>query len=290
MALFAHLRAGRAVERGGRLLDDGKLDEAAVCYRQAAELAPQWSVPWFNLGLVYKFQRRWGESLTCNKRAVELNASDEGARWNLGLAATAVGDWRTARAVWRNIGLQFPDEDGFVDCKMGLVPVRLDPAGVGEVVWCHRLDPARAQIDNVPLPESKRRYHDILLHDGEARGERLLRGQKVPVFNELAVLQPSEYATFKVEVRAPRFDDDLDELSKLLFARELAVEDWTANVRRLCNACSEGSPGKHEHDRDADRWRRFGIAARDEAAVRDALEAWRAVHDGRIFDGLERVL
>lgn len=86
------------------------------------------------------------------------------------------------------------------------------------------------------FPTRTARYHDILLHDGDARGERLLRGEKVPVFNELAILQPSAYATFQVEIRVPRFDDDLAELPKLLLPRELAVEDWTANVRQLCEA------------------------------------------------------
>lgn len=88
-----------------------------------------------------------------HRRAVELDSSDEAAWWNLGIAATALGEWREARTAWRACGIEIPEGDGPPDLDFGLVPVRLDPAGCGEVVWCRRIDPARAVIRNVPLPE-----------------------------------------------------------------------------------------------------------------------------------------
>jgi hypothetical protein len=47
-------------------------------------------VPWFNLGLPYKRQRRWEVSLRFNRKATELAADDQAGWCNLGIAATAL--------------------------------------------------------------------------------------------------------------------------------------------------------------------------------------------------------
>jgi tetratricopeptide (TPR) repeat protein len=78
--------------RGQRYLDTGALDRAATAFERAIHHAPDWSVPWYNLGLAYKCQRRWPESLRCNLRAAELDPTDEAAWWNTGIAATALGE------------------------------------------------------------------------------------------------------------------------------------------------------------------------------------------------------
>jgi hypothetical protein len=54
-------------------------------------------VPYFNLGLHAKYLRRWEDSFRCNRRATQLDDQDDGAWWNLGIAATALGDWSTIR-------------------------------------------------------------------------------------------------------------------------------------------------------------------------------------------------
>src|SRR5579862_2444045 len=105
--------------------------------------------------------RRSAEAAQFNERALTCEPAGEEAYWNLGIAATALG-----------MGL-------------GLVPIRLDPDGNGEVVWCDRLDPARALIRNVPTLESGFREGDIVLHDGEPKGKRELNGKFVSVFNAL---------------------------------------------------------------------------------------------------------
>ncbi len=38
---------------------------------------------------------------------------------------------------------------------LGLSPVRVDPNGAAEVLWCNRLDPRRGRITSVPLPDWK---------------------------------------------------------------------------------------------------------------------------------------
>src|SRR5882672_3417360 len=123
MGLFDHLRAIRLNDRARAAEDAGRLADAEALYRETIDRASRWSVPWYNLGLFYKGQRRWQDSLACNRQALSLKCDDEAANWNLGIAATAVGDWRTAREAWGRVGMRYPEQEGFVDLKLGSVPI-----------------------------------------------------------------------------------------------------------------------------------------------------------------------
>jgi hypothetical protein len=107
------------------------------------------------LGLVRKRQRRWTESLACNLRAAALDPTDEAAWWNAGIAATALGAWASARQAWAAFGIELPPGDGEITMRLGLTPIRLNPQSNDEVVWCTRVDPARAIIHNVLLGLSR---------------------------------------------------------------------------------------------------------------------------------------
>jgi tetratricopeptide (TPR) repeat protein len=273
-----------ANQRGLAARDAGELEAAAAGHEEACRLAPRWEAPWFNLGVIYKHSGRWRECARACRRVLEIDPGSEGAAWNLGIASTALGDWPAAREAWRRAGLAVPDGEGPPALDLGPVPIRVDPRGEAEVVWCDRLDPARARVRSVPLPECGRRYGDLLLHDGAASGWRRLDGKEVPVFDELAVLQPSAYATFVVETEQPTAEDSLA-LAEVFEARGLPAEDWTLQVRTLCRACSEGRPhaGGEEHAAAA-AWQprhRVGVAARSAADVRAALAAWVAGGAGR---------
>jgi len=74
-------------QKGIELEEKGRTREAERAYLKAAKADPEWSWPWFNLGLLAKRQRRWRESLEWNRRAVALDPSAEGGWWNLGIAA-----------------------------------------------------------------------------------------------------------------------------------------------------------------------------------------------------------
>ena len=52
-------------------LDEGRFDEAGEGFAQAIASGADTPEIWFNLGLVHKFQRRWAESVRCNRRAAE---------------------------------------------------------------------------------------------------------------------------------------------------------------------------------------------------------------------------
>lgn len=259
-------------ERGREFAAKDRHAEAEHAYREAAAADPTWSVPWYNLGLMQKYRGIWDVSMECNLRATALNPSDEAAWWNLGIAATALGRWEEARRAWRACGISVPEGDGPIEMKLGHGPIRL--AG-GEVVWCTRIDPARAVLLNIPLPDSGHRWRDLVLHDGAANGHRKLRGVDVPVFDELDCLQRSIFTTFVVEVNAELAA--IDSLSEIADEMGGAAEDWSTNTMVLCKECSEGTPS-HLHDVDHANAAHphVGLAARDEPHAREILSAWNA--------------
>src|SRR5262249_5113786 len=245
------MNANRHIEKAIELEKAGKIAEAMKYYRKAIEAEPHWSVPWYNLGLLHKYQGNWKESLRCNQKAAALDPQNEAAWWNLGIAATAVGNWSEARRAWKTYGISLPEGDGPIENDFGLTPIRLNPDDRGEVVWCRRIDPARAIIENIPLTESGHRYGDLLLHDGAPNGYRQLEGKEVPVFDELELLIPSQFGTYEVTIDGAG-SDEIEMLVEMTSASGLFAEDWSANIRVLCLACSEGRPfdDKHKHEPD----------------------------------------
>lgn len=241
--------ASRYNEKANELKDAGQLAEAIVYYKKAIQAAPAWASPWYNLGLLYKYQHNWTEAFRCSRRAVELDPRDEAAWWNLGIAATALNNWPEARRAWKTYGVKLPEGAGPIEGDFGLTPIRLNPNAGGEVVWCRRIDPARAIINSIPFPASGHRYGDLLLHDGAPNGYRLLQGREAPVFDELEILLPSEFGTFAVTIDHASAAE-LEQLTGLFNERGLAAENWEANTRVICRACSEGRPfdDHHQHD------------------------------------------
>lgn len=284
-------RARLSNERGNRYLAGGRdLERAARAFREAIGAAPEWAAPWFNLGLVHKRRGEWAEALRCNREAARLDPDDEAAWWNLGIAATALGDWAEARRAWAAYGVPLPPGDGEIAMRLGPTPIRLHPAGRAEVVWCDRIDPARAIVRNVPLPESGHRYGDLLLHDGAPNGTRRHGGQEVPVFDALGLLAPSRYATYVATVAADSAEA-LRALQGLLAEAELTSEDW-GTIRHLCHECSTGRAGAYEvpAEYEAGATTDLGIAAETEAAVADVLARWSATWPGGRLLDLHRAL
>ena len=269
-------RADELNERGRALSADGDDADAVASYRAAIDADPTWSVPWYNLGLVYKYACEWTESLQCNRRAVELDESDDAAWWNLGIAATALERWPEARAAWLRCGVTVPEGDGPVRASFGPTPVRLDPLGRGEVVWCDRIGPARAIVRNVPFPESGHRWGDLLLHDGAPNGYRILNGQEVPVFDALQRIGESQHRTYILDLpgSTPEQRARIGDVASRMGG---AAEDWSQSIAFLCRQCSEGRPHE-EHDR-ALRGDRpdlaVAAAASSEEQLTAIVEAWR---------------
>ncbi|SFD34576.1 Tetratricopeptide repeat-containing protein [Streptomyces aidingensis] len=259
-----------ATRRAFSLIDAGRYEDAGALLTRAADLEPWLSDSWFNLALLHKFRHDWEQARAAGLRAVALVEREAGAPewWNLGIAATALHDWPLARRAWRAFGLEVPgagDPAAAVTAPSGMelggAAVRLSPSGESEVVWGARLDPARIEITNIPLPSSGRRWGEVVLHDGVPNGERTVtrdgsggRTTVYPVFDELELWAPSSVPTWVVLLEAAR-PSDRDALEKLAADAGYAAEDWTSSVRLLCRSCSEsrmastqGEEGPPPHD------------------------------------------
>lgn len=274
--------ADEANERGRDLMESDP-QQAELHFRRAMELAPEWASPAYNLGLLCKWQRRWQDSLIYNSMAFALDSEDIATRWNLGIAATAMQDWPLAAKCWESMGLKTPEGPGPWDYGLGPVPVRVNPEVAPEVVWCHRLDPARALILNVPTPDCGRRCRDVVLTDGQPMGSRMLRGREVSVFNELAVLEPSPLSTFVMELLLG--PSEVERLLQQLGELGLDGEDWSTGVRQLCKACSEGRPhAEHDTELSATRTvRQIGVAAPPRTDLPKILRGWNVLKARRVL-------
>lgn len=266
-------KADQINERARVHLDRGELDDALRLFEQAVRRSPSMAVAWFNIGLVHKWRREWRACADANLRAAELiGEAQHPAWWNLGVAATAIGDWALARRAWTGFGLHVPASEGPIDGDFGIGAVRLQPAG--EVVWGRRLDPCRVRVLSVPLPDSGHRWSDVVLHDGEPRGRRRWEGNDYPVFDEILRLNPSDSPTMEATVLCPT-EQDSRALRELFHDSGYGAEDWTESVHLLCKACSEGDP-EHVHEHVPPPWderRQMGLSAPEEMA-QELLRMW----------------
>lgn len=299
--------------------DDDPDGRAAHRERLLDELLRRWPQDnrfWFDRGLHAKWRRDWPASLEANRRALDLLPPDATAgepdAWNLGIAATAVQDWPAARRAWTAFGvpLTASDDPGAPLAEdFGQSPVRLnawprfagepvpDGSADTEVVWGRRICPARIRIMSVPSPSTGHRFGDVVLHDGDPVGTRMLGTHEVSVFNEIELWERSPLPTLTAAVTAPDAAA-VAELEELVDGAGFGVEDWSATIRLLCRACSEGSPhdGDHSHDGAADQaagaWeplRRMGFGG-DPEQVRTLLGVWAVDGPGRSWDDLEVAL
>ena len=251
----------KATDRAFTLIGDGRYEDAGALLTRAADLEPWLSESWYNLALLHKFRRDWGQARAAGLRAVALLERDQGAPdwWNVGIAATALQDWPLARRAWEAYGLPPADlAAGDADTAvkerstgLGSAAVRLSPEGEAEVVWGRRLDPARIEVLSIPLPSSGRRWGEVVLHDGVPHGERVtVDGMAYPVFDEIELWAPSPVPTYLVLLEAAT-EADRDALERLAADSGYAAEDWSASVRLLCRACSESrmptDDGRGEH-------------------------------------------
>ena len=225
-------------ERADELFDAAKAksdagdDQAALAlYLESLALDRKQPSALYNVGLIYKYRRDWKECLRYNRLAAELRPDDEATNWNIGIAATALREWRIAREAWKRAGLTVDDGDAPIAGKFGYTPVRLNgfegTDAPAEVVWATRLSPVTARVENIPTPATRFRFGDVVLHDGAANGTRLYApGDERPVFDVFEVFEPSDYMTFDVHLIAPR-SEAIEELEAACEAADVQVEDWT---------------------------------------------------------------
>ncbi|MGW4907754.1 tetratricopeptide repeat protein [Streptomyces sp. NPDC004270] len=182
------------------------------------------AVWWYDAALAHKFLRNWAKACALGREAAARAPRGEGdpAFWNLGIAATIQGDWATARDAWAGFGIELPAGEGEIDGRFGAACVRLDTGGEREVVWIDRLCPTRGRVMNVPVTAG-RRFGEVVVHDGEPTGRRVVDGREFPVFDELLLLRASELPTLEVTVNAGEAAD-LDALIALFVEHDFGAE------------------------------------------------------------------
>ncbi|WP_406127269.1 tetratricopeptide repeat protein [Streptomyces sp. NBC_00989] len=241
---------------------------------------------WYDAALAHKFLRNWAKAYELGREAAARAPRGEGdpAYWNLGIAATIQGDWTVARDAWAGFGIELPDGEGPIETRFGPACVRLDTDGQREVVWIERLCPTRGKVVNVPVTGG-RRYGEIVVHDGEPKGQRIYGGVEVPVFDELLLLEASELPTLEVTVSAAEADD-LEALLTLFTEHGFGAEP-ASGVRMLCACCSEGT---HEQERTVTTGAQQVSLAAPEEEARRLLERWAGeTVIGRSWSGLAMV-
>ena len=265
----------------------GDLERARSGFDALLATTPDRAAYHYMQGLASKYLRDWPRALDHNLRALALIPDDDedrdAMRWNAAIAATALGDWAQARRQWTDCGIAIPPGEGPIDGRFGVASLRLEAWGRAETLFARRIDPVRARLINVPLPDSGYRYGDLVLHDGAATGERFFHQSRVPVLNALQRLQASEFRTFAVFATCPE-QGDLDALLSLQGPGIGLIEDWTANVAHLCLRCSYDIPHRHRETTDTSAWREersLGFAAQSRYAVLRLIERWKAAAPGR---------
>lgn len=275
-------RVDALMTEASRRHDAGDVRGAIRGYRAAIALAPGYGPAHYDLALVYKYARRWHESLRANLAALRIDPRHPGAIWNAAIAATALREWKTARAMWKRYGIDVPRGAGEICGAFGTAVVRLNPEGEGETVWARRVCPARVVLMNIPLPESGYRLGDLVLHDGAPQGSRRRGGREYPVFNALQLVKRAETRTYAVELRVPA-EGDLRALCDEAARRKIEVEDWSS-MAMLCLKCSYGVRHRHRKPARPRGWsvqRSVGIASRTRQPVEALLERWRKAGPGR---------
>lgn len=266
--------------KGQRFLDNNDYEQAEKAFLKSIKAAPNNDTPWYNLALVHKRTRNWKDALLCNQEAAKLSPKNEAAWWNLGIAATALGNWQEARRAWNayRIGVPIPQGDNEFQLDLGPVPIRLNFKNNHEVVWCRRIDPARAVIENIPTAKSRHRYKDVLLHDGEPKGSRILNGRKVPVFDELQLLRPSTYSTYLAHAEIAN-QSELLELFEHLLANDIGSENWENDLRSLTDAESYGNARPYQKTEiNPNKAIHLGLATKSEDNLKEILGWWNIEH------------
>ncbi|MDH5823556.1 tetratricopeptide repeat protein [Luteimonas sp. RD2P54] len=276
-------------ERAYAAMDRGSLAEASQDFGALLLREPDNRYYHYMRGLASKYLLEWPASLQHNLRAIELAEEfGEAEHWNAAIAATALSDWKRVRALWSACGIQVPEGSGAIEGDYGVAVVRLNPWHGGETVFMRRIDPVRARLLNVPLPESGHRFGDIVLHDGAPTGHRHDGEREVPVFNELVRIAPSDFQTFVVFLRC----NGPEALRPLLEATAPGigyVEDWTQTVHHYCMRCSYGTPHRHQAG-TGKSWqphRNLGIAAQSRHSVEKLLRDWDSTGAARDVEGIE---
>lgn len=266
----------------------GDVYHAVKLCKLIARKSPDWSAPYAYLSNIYKDRNEWKPALHYSEKAIEYNPFNESTWENLALAATALHAWATARHAWNQLGFKFKKSDEELRFDFGLVPVRLNPTSQPEIVEATRIDPARAIIESIPQPSSGRRYKDLVLLNHKPNKQYILHGKKLSVFDELEVLQSSNWRTYVVLLETSS-QQHVDQLMLLCKEAEIGFDNWSNAARffqsnlhpKVMEYFDQSIFGKLEKEVFM-----VAMATRREETIRKALRNWEIITLQK-YSGLE---
>ncbi len=259
----------------------GDVYNAVKLCKRLARMAPDWSVPFAFLSRTYRSRMEWKPTFHYCLKAVEHNAFDENLWETLGIAATALGEWETARYAWNQLGFHFKSSAEALHLDLGILPIRLNPSTQPEIVAARRIDPVRCVIESIPQPSSGRRYKDLILVENKPNptGIFYLQNKKLPIHDELQLLKSSNWLTYSVLLHTSS-QADVDTLANLCLSANLGFDNWS-------NATRFFQPNLHRNVAEYFDQTVFGkqerevflvaMAAKQPAEVEAVLESWRVI-------------
>ncbi|MEM6320614.1 MAG: hypothetical protein AAF960_23295 [Bacteroidota bacterium] len=257
----------------------GDVYTAVKIYKKLIKLAPNWSPPYQYLSSIYKYHNDWKAAFHYGQRAIE-NGADKPDTWrNFAIAATALKKWKIARNAWNKVGFQLKESKKAPNFDMGLVPVRLRYDNFQEIVWAKQIGPARAIIESIPDPVSDRNYGDTILIDFKVTGYRIVKGKKVPVYDELELVKRSHYRTFLVFLHDAQ-KNEANLLDRLCFNNDLGFDNWSHLNEMQLNKNLRCLPEYYNEDLEFNmegEELRIAIAAEQASDVEEVMRAWTAI-------------
>lgn len=257
----------------------GDVYTAVKIYKKLIKLAPNWHPPYQYLSSIYKYHNDWKAAFHYGQRAIE-NGADKAEMWrNFAIAATALKKWQIARNAWNKVGFQLKEVKNAPNFDMGIIPVRLRYDNFHEIVWAKQIDPARAIIESVPDPVSDRNYGDLILIDFKVTGYRIVRGKKMPVYDELELIKRSHYRNYLVFLHDSQ-KNEVDLLDKLCWNKDLGFDNWSHLTELQLNKNLAYLPEYYNEDLEFDFTpsdMRIAVAAERFSDVEEVMQAWTAI-------------
>ena len=257
----------------------GDVYTAVKIYKKLIKIAPDWHLPYQYLSTIYKYHNDWKAAFHYGQRAIENGADKEDTWRNFAIAATALKKWRIARNAWNKVGFELKEIKKAPNFDMGIIPVRLRYDNFQEIVWAKQIDPARAIIESIPDPVSDRNYGDLILIDYKVTGYRVVKGKRLPVFDELELIKRSFSRTYLVFLYDSQ-RNGADLLDKLCWNKDLGFDNWSNLTEMQLNTKIACLPEYYNEDLELNLYgedMRIAIAADDLKDVQEVLHTWATI-------------
>ena len=245
--------------------------------KRAIKLDAQYAPPYRLLGRIYHERREWKPCLYYYQCYAALRPREAAAVWPIiGLAATALRRWKTARTAWNHAGHGLPLTNR---------PVRLAPEPVGiscryrgrrEILWGRRLDPVRAELLSLPQLPVGLNFGDTVLYDLQKIGDRMLPAGRVPIHPLLELTEHRFYRTYRVRLYTESAEP-LEVLHRLCREASLGFDNWSAATRQVSGAGLVEYYGNELLQATEHILPLVGIAVRRPEQLQEVLEAWRVI-------------